>query len=107
MRTFLFLVIIAALLALSNPTLEDFADFAGDTVAAEVTREGPGWAGSLGGLAAEAIVARAAKREDFLLSSRYTINLGDDPDEAWQFIGVATRFIEIQRPASLRGDDAE
>ncbi|MEL7170381.1 MAG: hypothetical protein AAGN64_13630 [Bacteroidota bacterium] len=105
MRTFFFLVVIAALLALSNPTMDDFADYAGDTVAAEITREGPGWAGALGGLATETLVDRATQRADYLLASRYTLELSDDPDEAWVFLGVATRFVELQRPASLREDE--
>ncbi|MEM8556482.1 MAG: hypothetical protein AAGG50_01455 [Bacteroidota bacterium] len=107
MRTFFFLVVIAALLALSNPTMDDFADYAGGTVAATIAQDGPGWAGALGGLATEAFVDRTTVRQDYLLASRYTLELGDDPDEAWVFLGVATRFIELQRPASLREDEAE
>ncbi|MEM6785830.1 MAG: hypothetical protein AAF624_19080 [Bacteroidota bacterium] len=107
MRTFFFLVVIAALLALSNPTMDDFSDFAGDTVAAEITRDGPGWAGALGGLAAGALVDRATERNDYLLASRYTLELGDDPDEAWVFLGIATQFVELQRPASLREDETD
>ena len=83
----------------------DMAPEAMQEARAEIAREGPGWAGALGGLATEALVDRTTQRDDYLLASRYTLELSDDPDEAWVFLGVATRFVELQRPASLREDE--
>ena len=115
MRTLVLLALLAVLLAVFNPGMDDFTAFArekaGEFAAGEAGRSGIGGeagrilGGVVGGLAGSNI-ERVTRRDNKYLWSTYTVDL-DGPvatGNEWKFLGIATQFIELQRPDALRAD---
>ena len=99
----LLLLALVVVLAVTNPGPDEFAAFAEENVADEISAEAGGLLGELGGLAAGTLVRRFADRDNYLVASMYTLDLDGRAREGeeWKFLGIATLFFEIQRPASL------
>lgn len=108
MRTLLLLALVAVLLAVFNPRMEDFQAFAreqaADLAGAQV---GEGRVGeALGGLLGGAVgrnISRVTRRDNNYLWSTYTVDLDGPTGTAneWKFLGIATQFIELRRPEAL------
>ena len=105
----LLLVALFAVLAVTNPGPDAFADFAEETVAEQVGAElgglpAGGILGDLGGLAAGQLVRRYAERDNYLVASVYTLDLDGRARDAndWRFLGIAGFFVELHRPESLQ-----
>lgn len=108
MRSLLLLVLIAVLLAVFNPGMDDFSAFARDKAGELAGGQVGGEAGRLlGGLTGGLVgsnIERVTRRDNKYLFSTYTVDL-DGPvatGNEWKFLGVATQFIELQRPNALR-----
>lgn len=104
----LLLIALVAVLVVTNPGPDEFAEFAEDNVAEQVgemaeAMPAGGLLGDLGGMAASRLVRRFADRDNYLVASMYTLDFDGRAREGeeWKFLGIATLFFEIQRPASL------
>lgn len=103
--TILLVIVAAAALALTNPTMADFETFAADQLEDVLQREagesalGQALAGA-GARIAGSYVDRVADRKDYVLYSLYTIDLDGPGQEAndWRFLGLGGRFVELHRP---------
>ena len=113
MRTLLLLVIAVVLLAVFNPDTDDFRAFvrdnAGELIEGQTrTRIGGDAARVLGDLGASVAVGpamRVTRRDNYYVASLYTVDF-DGPvgtDNEWRFLGIATQFIELHRPAVVSG----
>lgn len=109
--------LLAILLAAYNPGMDDFTAFVESET--EVILQGRLGESPLGRALAGAgagmirvIVERVTERTNYFVFSTYTIDLAamggvprvadDSNEEAWRFLGVAGRFVELHRPESLR-----
>lgn len=99
---------LSAVLYALNPAPEEFEAFVERRVEQRMS-EGGGNSNRLGRLLTEmgssivgSIAARVSERQNYLVFSIYTVDIGGDgdPDEAWRFLGVAGQFIEISGPES-------
>ena len=105
MRTLLLLIVLAVLLAIFNPDMAEFKTFVRDRAELLLQREtGESALGrALSGAGASFVgeyVDRVTERTNYFVFSTYTIDL-DGPDEEgeeWKFLGIATQFIELNRP---------
>ncbi len=104
----LLLLALVVVLAVTNPTSDDFAEFAEGHVAERLEAEldavpAGGLLGDVGGLAAGQLVRRFAERETYLVASVYTLDLDGRARDAedWRFLGIAGVFFEIDRPESF------
>ncbi len=104
----LLLLALVVVLAVTNPGPDAFAEFAEDNVAEQIgamaeALPAGGLLGDLGGMAAGRIIRRFADRDNYLVASVYTLDFDGRAREGeeWKFVGIATLFFEIQRPASL------
>ncbi len=107
MRTLLLLILVVALLAISNPDKDDFAEFAREESAELMAGQTDGvLGGALGRLGGDLIgsqVGRFVSRDNYLVASVYTLDL-DGPNanaQDWRFLGVAGQFVELSRPDAL------
>ncbi|MBE2185212.1 MAG: DUF4359 domain-containing protein [Rhodothermales bacterium] len=113
MRTFVTLILVLVLLAIFNPTPDAFEQMvekrASEMVAGEAGEVGGGKFGALlgnvTGAAAANTLMRVTERKNYYVASVYTIDLDGIAGTAneWKFLGIATQFIELQRPAALGG----
>jgi hypothetical protein len=108
MRTLLLLILVVALLAISNPDRDDFAEFAREQTAELVAQQGGGGllSGTLGRIGGDLVGSQASRfvsRDNYLVASVYTLDLdGPNSDrQDWRFLGVAGQFVELSRPAAL------
>ena len=110
MRTGLVVVLLAIIaLAFYNPGMDDFAVFVEANAESIILEEagstmlGRALSGAAGNLAGE-YVPRLTERDNYLIFSTYTIDFdGTDSDaEDWRFLGIAGRFVELERPQSMR-----
>lgn len=110
MRTLLLLVIAVVLLAVFNPDTEDFRAFAREN-ASKLAGEQIGGGdigrvlGGLGGSMAVDQAMRITRRDNYYVWSVYTVDF-DGPtgtDNEWRFLGIATQFVELHRPAAITG----
>ena len=108
MKTFFFLILIAILLAIFNPDMQDFKAFVREQSEVLIRREagdsalGRALSGAGASLAGD-YVDRITERTNYFVFSTYTIDL-DGADEAggeWEFVGIADQFIETERPESM------
>ena len=111
MRFLFFLVIVLGILAVFNPTREDFRAYAqermADTISDRARAAGGGLFGDIGGAIAGglagSLASNAAQRDNYYVFSLYTIDL-DGPSrdaEEWRFLGIAKQFIPLKKPASM------
>lgn len=103
----LLLAAVLFLLFLTNPGPDEFEAFVDERVGEQIAAQnlpGGGILSELGGLAAGQLVRRYADRDNYLIFSVYTLDLdGRARDEQdWKFLGIATFFFELERPAALR-----
>jgi hypothetical protein len=110
MRTGIVVALLAVIaLAFLNPSMDDFALFAETHAENLILQEtgdtmlGRALSGAGGNLAGE-YVKRITERDNYLIFSTYTIDFdGSDSDEEdWEFLGIAGRFVELERPESMR-----
>ncbi len=105
------LLILAATLALFNPTQDDFRAFVQermqDTISDHARAASGGLlgeiAGGIGGTLAGALAGRAAQRDNYVVASVYTIDL-DGPNrdaQEWKFLGIAGQFIPLKKPEGV------
>lgn len=96
-----------------NPEMEDFQVFV-EAQSEQILQQelGDGALGralsSAGSRLAGSYIERVTERNNYFVFSTYTIDL-DGPegeDEEWRFLGIATHFIELERPASLQDETA-
>jgi hypothetical protein len=112
MRIALFLVILVLLFA-TNPGPASFREFVADR-AGEIVQSsrvnllpGGGLLGSLGAGLAGRIASEFAHRDNYFLFSIYTLDF-DGPNrrgQEWKFLGIASRFVELDRPEALAKND--
>ena len=113
MRTSLALfLVLLAVLAFTNPGMDEFKDFAEAQSEQLLLREtgdtGLGrFLSRLGGSLAGSLVDRVTERANYGVASVYTIDL--DPEVAegdeWRFLGIAGQFLELERPDELQADE--
>lgn len=106
MRTLLLLVLVAALLAISNPDRDDFAEFAREITAEQIAGQTGALGGVLGRIGGDLVGAQAARfvdRDNYVVASVYTLDLDGarSQEQDWRFLGVAGQFVELSRPAAL------
>ena len=108
MKTIFFLVLIAILLAVFNPDMENFMAFVREQSEVIIRQQagdsalGRALSGAGASLAGD-YVDRITERTNYFVFSTYTIDL-DGPDEEggeWEFVGIADQFIETERPESM------
>lgn len=108
-NTFSLLLFVALLgvLFLTNPTQEDFKDFARERSEEALMQETGGGAfgellADLGSSVVGSAAGRVSERNNYALFSTYTIDLGGDDREGdqWRFLGIAGQFIELEKPNS-------
>ncbi len=106
MRTLLLLILVVALLAISNPDKADFAEFAREQSAELMAQQTDGvLGGALGRLSGDLIgaqVSRFVSRDNYIVGSVYTLDLPGGEDQDWRFLGVAGQFVELSRPDALK-----
>ncbi len=109
MRTGIVIVILAVIaLAFFNPEMDDFRTFVRAQAEGMIQREagdtalGRALSGAGGSLAGQ-YVDRITERRNYFVFSTYTIDLdGEESDvEEWKFLGLAGRFVELERPDSM------
>lgn len=109
MRTGIVVALLAVIaLALFNPGMDDFRLFIEANAEQIILREtgdtafGRILSGAGGSIAAE-VVNRITERQNYFLFSTYTIDLDgpESDDEDWRFLGIAGRFVELDRPESF------
>ena len=110
MRTLVTLVLVLVLLAIFNPTPDAFQRMVEGRASEMVAAEAGGGkfgalVGSVTGDAAARTLMRVTERKNYYVASVYTIDLDGIAGTAneWRFLGIATQFVELQRPAALRG----
>lgn len=103
------LAFVAGFLARYNPDRTEFRAFVHEAVEEYMSQElGTERIGRIvtrfGTDVAASIAARSARREDYLLYSIYSVDLGADgrPEDQWRFLGIAGSFHELSRPDILR-----
>lgn len=108
MRTALALVVVSLIgLLYFNPDMEDFRLFVEAQSDEIIQRElGGGTLGRLlggvGSRVAADLVDDVTVRRNYFVFSTYTIDLDGEPDdEEWRFLGIAARFVVLERPASM------
>lgn len=109
MRTTIIVVLIAlATLFYLNPGMDEFKSYVesrseeillqevGDNTFGQILSD-------VGSSLAGRFVDRVTERNNFFVFSLYTIDLEQDNEECdnWIFLGIAGRFIELQKPESL------
>ncbi len=112
MRKLLFallFLLLGGFLATTNPDDDAFAEWIRERVEARLQDEtGDGTLGriltDMGASVVSGIASRAAERENWLLFSVYTIDLGADgrPDDEWRVLGLGGRFWQIATPEAVR-----
>ena len=112
MRSLLLLVLVAVLLAVFNPGMEDFQEFIRDRSEEVISGQmGDGGLSSIlsgiGGSLAAQNVRRITRYENYYVFSTYTLDLDGPGREGneWKFLGIATQFIELHRPESLTREE--
>lgn len=114
MRTGLVVAILAVIaLAFFNPGMDEFRTFIRTQAEGLIQREtgetalGQALSG-LGGSLAGQYVDRVTERRNYVVFSTYTIDFdGDESDaEDWTFVGIAGRFVEVERPESFERQTA-
>lgn len=110
MRTGIVVALLAVIaLAIFNPGMDDFALFVetnAETIILEEagdTMLGRALSGAGGNIAGQ-YVHRITDRRNYLIFSTYTIDFdGSESDaEDWKFLGMVGRFVELERPQSMR-----
>lgn len=115
MRTGIVVALLAVIaLALLNPGMDDFRLFMESNAEEIILREtgdtalGRVLSGAGGSLAAE-VVDRVTDRRNYFVFSTYTIDFdgAESDDEDWRFLGIAGRFVELDRPQSIEDSTDE
>lgn len=108
MRTFVTLILVLILLAIFNPTPDAFEQMVEKRASEMVAGEAGGGKfgallGNVTGAAAANTLMRVTERKNYYVASVYTIDLDGIAGTAneWKFLGIATQFVELQRPAAL------
>lgn len=103
------LIGVALLLAVSNPGPEQFERFVDEVVTQIIVAEAGHLLGSdrvamLGGALVGRMARQHARRDNYLVLSIYKLDMRAFGlyGEEWRFLGIGGRFVEMQRPASLR-----
>jgi len=109
---FLLLAALVAVLALTNPSQEDFADFLRTTATSQVEARYPGVGGIVEGLlrgGAGQMAADAFERENYFVCSVYRLDLsrGRLDNAEFVFLGIAGRFVPLRTPDDVRNSAAE
>lgn len=101
------LVIVAALLAFTNPDEQDFRDHTERVIANELATSTPNIPGGdilgrVGGMVAGELAADAFTRKNYFLFSIYELDLNarNMAVDKWRFLGIGTQFFELDRPAA-------
>lgn len=110
MRYLLFvLVAVAIVLALTNPGPDRYTQFVEEVVVQVVAAEAEGAPGGraaamISGMLARDLARRHTERDNYVLFSIYRLDMSAAGlrGEEWRFLGIGTRFIELERPESLR-----
>ena len=109
MRTGLVVAVLAVIaLAFFNPGMDEFRTFIRTQAEGMIQREtgdtalGRALSGVGGNLAGQ-YVDRITDRNNYFVFSTYTVDLdgNESEDEDWRFLGIAGRFFELDRPASV------
>lgn len=109
MKTFLILLlVVAAILFLSNPSRADFREYLKTKTQQQVEEKtGRGILGrTLSGIGSSMLSERAeqlTERQNYYVFSTYTIDL-DGPDrneQQWKYLGILKQFVPLQKPAAL------
>lgn len=100
------LVIILGLLAITNPTMDDFKLAAEAKLKEEMSdkSEMEQALGNLFGGTLSGLIASKTKRDNFYLFSVYSLNA--DKKE-FRYLGIASIIIPLQRNMPFENDDAE
>lgn len=109
MRTGLVVAILAVIaLAFFNPGMDEFRTFIRTQAEGMIQQETGDTAvgralSGLGGSLAGQYVDRVTDRNNYVVFSTYTIDLDgpESEDEDRRFLGIAGRFFELDRPASV------
>ena len=102
-----FVLIVAGVLAYTNPGMDDFAEYTRD-ISQEMIREEVGdnaigrAMAQFGSSLAGDFANQATERRNYYVFSTYAIG-GEDP--AWKFLGVAGRFVQLDRQRSRNEAD--
>ncbi|CAN5890375.1 hypothetical protein BH23ACT11_BH23ACT11_09010 [soil metagenome] len=109
---FLLLAALVAVLALTNPSQEDFADFLRTNASSQVEERYPGMGGLVDRLlrgSAGQMAAEAFERESYFVCSVYKLDLssGRLVNAEFVFLGIAGRFVPLRTPDDVRNSDAD
>jgi hypothetical protein len=101
-KLLVFVLIVGGVLAYTNPGMEEFSDYARDIsqemIQDEVGDNAIGRAvAQFGSSLAGDFANELTERKNYVVYSTYTIG-SDNPD--WKFLGIAGRFIQLNRPSS-------
>ena len=109
MRTGLVVAILAVIvLAFFNPGMDEFRTFVRAQAEGMIQQEagdsaiGRALSGAGGSLASQ-YVDRITERRNYIVFSTYTVDLdgAESDDEDWKFVGIAGRFVELDRPDAM------
>lgn len=113
MLKLLVLAAIAAVLFLTNPTMDDFQQFIQREAGGEIARQAGrvpganlgGLLGDVGGAVASRVVRELADRDSYGVASVYTLDFNGRARDGgeWTFLGIGTKFFELERPEALEG----
>lgn len=115
MRTGIVVALLAVIaLAFFNPGMDDFALFIETNAESLILEEtgdtmlGRALSGAGGNLAGQ-YVRRITDRRNYFVFSTYTIDLdgSESDEEEWRFLGMAGRFVELERPQTVRESAAD
>lgn len=103
----LVVVVLGGLLFATNPGPESFESYIQHRVEEKMRQEG-GSRGlgrlltDLGSSIVGSLAARVSDRSNYRLFSIYSVDVGadGDPNDAWRFLGIGGRFIELSSPDS-------
>lgn len=103
MKKAVLLLVVALLLGFTNPGMDDFRPFIKQVAQQEIEQAtGGGVLGRvLGGAGSELVasnVDRVTTRTSYVVCSTYAVDADQDGAPEWEFLGVATRFVTLQRP---------
>jgi len=100
------LIIILGLLALTNPSMDDFKLAAEERVKTEMEKKSEleQALGNLFGGTLSSLIASKTKRSNYFLFSVYSLNVNK---EDYKYIGVASLFVPLQKNLPFEDDQPE